>query len=143
MQGVAPPGVHIHFTVLSVNSSSSSASASPPLGKNLPENAAAAALDSQESTSEEQKEFHEWLLMRWRRKDERMNQFYRNGDFVEGATKNNTLSTGASESKDDFKRFVEIPVELKSGYEFLDMILYGIPIMASYTLYRLFHWLKV
>ncbi|UZJ52037.1 hypothetical protein CBS101457_001357 [Exobasidium rhododendri] len=132
MQGVAPPGVHIHFSILSINNPNSDAS--PPLGQNLPESAAAAALDSQDSSEEEKTKFHNWLLRRWRQKDERLNQFYKNGDFVEGDTKQADHTSSNSEG---FRRFVEIPVQLKSHVEFLDVLLYGAPIIIPYFIYRL------
>jgi lysocardiolipin and lysophospholipid acyltransferase len=133
MQGDAPPGVHMHFTIYPVNSTSAN---SPPLGRNLPKNAADAALDSQESTEEEKTEFDDWILKKWRQKDERMNQFYKNGDFVEGDTK--AQSSRSIAGKEEFKRYVEIPLELKTWNEFLDLFLYGGPIILLYLIYKCF-----
>jgi hypothetical protein len=135
MQGNSPPFVHMHFTILSVKDHSDSSSVSPPLGK-LPKNAASAAQDAEESTPEEKKVFDDWILKVWRQKDERMNQFYKNGDFVEGEHKSKTKQAG----KEDFSRFVEIPLELKGIKDFADMFLWGAPILVLYLLYKLIRW---
>lgn len=129
MQGNSPPYVHMHFTILSVKSNSDSSSISPPLGE-LPKNAASAAQDAQESTEEERKAFDDWLLKRWRQKDEQMNRFYKDGDFVEGEH-NHGQASGKS------KRFVEIPLKLKGPKDFADMFLWGAPIFVLYLIYKL------
>ena len=124
MQGNSPPAIHMHFTVYSIDPKAANA---PPLGT-LPDNAEAAALDSPESSPEQRKIFDDWLLKRWREKDERMNQFYKDGDFVQGTY------AGKAETR----RYVEIPVELKSLMEFVDLFLWGGPIALLYLLYKLF-----
>lgn len=126
MQGNSPPYVHMHFTILSVKSHSDSSSVGPPLGK-LPKNAASAAQDAEESSPEEKKAFDDWLLKRWRQKDEQMNQFYKVGDFVGGEHKKGQVSN----------RYVEIPLELKKLKDFGDMFLWGVPILVIYLLYKL------
>lgn len=131
MQGDSPPAVHIHFTILSLDpDAKSSSSISPPIGK-LPMNAAAASLSSEESSAEEKKIFDDWLLKRWRQKDEQMSRFYKEGDFVGGTYKETVDANKRS------KVFVEVPVELRSVREYIDMFLWGIPFLACYGIYRL------
>lgn len=132
MQGNSPPHIHMHFTILDVNKKDSdSTTSNAPLGV-LPKDANSAALDSQESSPEEKKEFDDWLLKRWRQKDAMMNQFYKNGDFIDGEYKNYQAGNK--------KRFVEIPLELKYTKDFFDMFLWGGPILLLYLIYKLFRW---
>jgi lysocardiolipin and lysophospholipid acyltransferase len=129
MQGNSPPYVHMHFSILSVKSHSDSSSVSPPLGK-LPKAAASAAQDSEESTPEEKKAFDDWLLKRWRQKDEQMNRFYEVGDFVEGEHQRGQATKRSN-------RYVEIPLELRTLKDFVDMFLWGAPVFVIYLLYKL------
>jgi 1-acyl-sn-glycerol-3-phosphate acyltransferase len=137
MQGVAPPAVHIHFTILSVNKSNANR---PPVGK-LPESGAQAA--SQESTEEEKKVFADWLLNRWRQKDEALSRFYVQGDFMEGtylSRRGKGEEARSGEVKGEVP-FVEIPVRLRSPLEFGHTIFWGLLLPLLWGLYKLYRLL--
>lgn len=142
MQGVGPPAVHMHFTVLSLQPSAANA---PPLGT-LPATAALAAKD--ESTPEEHAAFDSWLLNRWRQKDEQMSRFYRDGDFLGGAwhaehakSKAGPAFNGPEEMPASEKTaapvpYIEIPVRLINTTE-LWHLFWGFYVFAGfYALYR-------
>ncbi|PWN36298.1 uncharacterized protein FA14DRAFT_53918 [Meira miltonrushii] len=132
MQGVAPPAVHVHFTIYSLDQSSPNA---PPIGK-LSESAAKAA--EQDSTQEEKDAFSDWLLQRWREKDAMLTRFYKDGDFISGQylSKRGQLPKKADGKSDDIP-FVEIPVKLRNFFEFGDTIAWGVSIVLIWATYKI------
>lgn len=136
MQGVAPPAVHIHFTIYSLDQSSPNA---PPIGT-LPESGVKAA--EQDSTQAEKDAFSDWLLQRWREKDVRLTKFYKDGDFINGQylSKRGQLPKKAEGQSTDIP-FIEVPVRLRNLFEFGDTLAWGISIpliWATYKIIRLF-----
>lgn len=143
MQGVPPPAVHIHFTVLPARATDPQDHTSPPLGK-LPTSAAEAS--KQESSPEEKAQFEAWLLKRWRDKDDLMDRFYRDGDFVGGqygsapSSFNKTQDAGKQPKGD--RRYVEVPVHLRSVREFGDIICWGAPLWTGFFVYKAIQWMR-
>ncbi|PWN90411.1 acyltransferase-domain-containing protein [Acaromyces ingoldii] len=133
MQGVPPPAVHIHFTILPSRSTDPQDKISPPLGK-LPTDAAEAS--RQESSQEEKTRFEAWLLNRWRNKDDLMDRFYRDGDFVGGQYGRYKAMDDEGKRQPDDRQYVEVPVELKSIREFGDIICWAAPVWAGLLVYK-------
>lgn len=131
MQGVSPPAVHLHFTILSLNPSAPGA---PPLGK-LPETAALAA--KEESTPEERERFDAWLLSRWREKDDRMSKFYEVGDFLNG-----TYRSQSQEKHPNQPPFLEVPIRLMHRKEFADVFCCGYIIVIAWVFFKAFYAIK-
>jgi len=154
MDGVAPPNVHIHLTISRISSFvGSSASDSPPLGK-LPHSAKASP--ELLPTDEEKAAFEAWLLRRWRKKDDLLDRFYADGDFVGGAFARTAAAgeyrrpsapqlesapNGAAPAKAAKKdsasptatkeaKWVELPTELQSPLELGHVFCWFAPVIA-------------
>ncbi|KAK0520545.1 hypothetical protein OC834_006996 [Tilletia horrida] len=164
MDGVPPPNVHVHITISRISSFIAGGSDSPPLGK-LPKS----ARDSPKTlpTDEEKQMFEAWLLRRWRKKDDLMDRFYKDGDFVGGAfaqtaaageyrrpevirlesapngeapakaAKKESLSSG----KTGEMKWVEIPAELQSPIELGHVFCWFAPVFALYYAYKVVRFL--
>ncbi|KAK0543930.1 hypothetical protein OC845_005871 [Tilletia horrida] len=158
MDGVAPQSVHMHIIISRVSSFHTSGSDSPPLGK-LPRSARDSP--SQLPTEGEKREFDSWLLKRWRRKDELLDRFYRDGDFVGGAYAHSEAAgeyrrpavqlesapNGKAPAKVDKKeaavdiegsnKWVELPIEMQSPLAIGDVFCWFAPVFAIYFLVKL------
>lgn len=128
MQGVPPPFVHIHFSILDVSKL--------PIGKLL---AGTGSLATGDATDEEKKVFDEWTRQRWRKKDDMLDRFYRDGDFVGGAH-TRSVAARAKDAKADHSttEFAEIPVKLRSNMEFFDMFSGLVPITVAIVATRFY-----
>lgn len=157
MQGVPPPSVHISITLRRIAPSSPTAdvdnaakeSASMPIGdiSSLSKDASPRDLDPSEA---ERQIFDAWLLARWREKDELLDQFYKDGDFVGGAfvrnkneageyyrpAKDDTVGGGDGIKTESHKKYVSIPVALRSPLEVLDVYAYGLPLIVGWLVWR-------
>lgn len=157
MQGVPPPSVHISITLRRISPSSPTAdvdnaakeSASMPIGdiSSLSKDASPRDLDPSEA---ERQIFDAWLLARWREKDELLDQFYKDGDFVGGAfvrnkneageyyrpAKDDTVGGGDGIKTESHKKYVSIPVALRSPLEVLDVYAYGFPLIVGWLVWR-------
>lgn len=129
MQGVSPPAVHIHFTVLSLTPGSANA---PPIGM-LPDSGAQAA--AQESTQDEKDAFNQWLVNRWRQKDEMLTRFYRDGDFLGGAYLARRGKRGTVQGEQQVP-FIEIPVKLRHFWEFGHTVAWLAVVPLGWLLYK-------
>lgn len=71
-----------------------------------------------------------------------MDQFYSNGDFVQGSYQTRNKKGSIEEKRREKERlsFVEIPVELKSFREFGDVFCWGAPIWVGVLAYKLINW---
>ncbi|KAE8230107.1 hypothetical protein CF326_g4899 [Tilletia indica] len=155
MDGVPPPQVHVHIVISRISSFIANGTDSPPLGK-LPKS----ARDSPQllPTEEEKQAFETWLLNRWRKKDDKLEQFYKDGDFVGGAFAQSEAAgeyrrpqvvrlesapngkAPAKVSKDDTTggsgsmKWVELPMELQSPLEIGHVFCWFAPVVAIYLL---------
>ncbi|CAO1618018.1 unnamed protein product [Sympodiomycopsis kandeliae] len=140
MQGVPPPSVHLSFTIRNFSTTTSDANdaSTAPLG--------ALTKSQLEATESEKQVFDEWLLKRWREKDELMNEFYKNGDFVHSQFASNKKlagayyrqrDTGVKEEAEVTPYYVCIPVRLTSLVHWGDVFGWGIPVILGALLYKL------
>lgn len=160
MQGVPPPSVHISITLRRISSSDPDADATTmakeggqmPIGdiSKLSQDASPRDLDPSEA---ERQMFDSWLLTRWREKDDLMDRFYKDGDFVGGAFVRNKKEAGEyyRESEDDAvgggegiktekgRQYVCIPIALRSPLEIPQVYAYGLPLIAVWLAYL---WLR-
>lgn len=164
MQGVPPPSVHVSITIRNIK-------AGPP-----PLNLEHAAKDAGNmpvgdigsfdreichldlnAGELEKRAFDAWLLARWREKDDLMDGFYRNGDFVSGAFVRNKADAGeyyrpdetpspigSDTSKgirmDKQKQYVAVPIRPRRPFiEMMNNIAYGVPLFGGWAVWRTWH----
>ncbi|CEH12879.1 Lysophosphatidic acid acyltransferase LPAAT and related acyltransferases [Ceraceosorus bombacis] len=141
MQGVSPPYVHLHLRV--------SDAQSVPLGVVTPiKNSSGETTGVQDAMDEEKAAFDVWLREdRWRKKDDLMDRFYRDGDFVGGRHKRERQATGVDNStgkeiyvaKDS--SYVEIPVHLRGLREIGDLFCWFTPVFAGFASWHAYQYL--
>lgn len=165
MQGVPPPHVHISITIRGVTAGPSSPSSvedgtAAPIGELPPlAKASAKTLDASEH---DRQIFDQWLLKRWREKDDLLDEFYKNGDFVKGKfsgarnlageyyrenkgqlekTKNEDApgaqpgAGAALAEKQDY--FTIVPIGIKNLSDWLDLFAWGIPIWVGLLVWKI------
>lgn len=104
--GQAPPIVHIHFEKIELEK--------VPIG-------------SYELQEEEKTIFQEWMINKWREKDELMNGFYARGEFIDWKNKEDCHNIERVEvdmvtSLLDYVRLVSIPLILVFGLMALKLL---------------------
>lgn len=122
MQGVPPPFVHIHLSILDASKLPVGALSRSSGG------ATGSTAGPGDATEEEKVVFDEWVRNRWRQKDDLLDRFYADGDFVGGAHAR-AVAAGTSASGQS-NEFAEIPVRLRSNWEFLGLFS-SIPIVGA------------
>lgn len=91
--GVPPPGIHLHLRSYSVKYD-------VPLGR---ETLSKSTTTGSEATEAEKKEFDDWLLQRWREKD----------DMLERFLQEERLSGG---------EYVDVPIQLRNTKEVIKLL---------------------
>lgn len=91
--GIPPPAIHIHLHSYAVKYDL-------PIGKSSLSDSLTTGSETSES---ERKEFDDWLLARWREKDERMQLFLDEGRLSKG-------------------KYVDIPLTFGSGWEAAELL---------------------
>ncbi|KIO31945.1 hypothetical protein M407DRAFT_241659 [Tulasnella calospora MUT 4182] len=125
---VPPPELHIHMRMYQV-------------ARDVPIGDVGHAKDGNvgrgaEASEEEKKVFEEWLIRRWREKDDLLEAFYRTGRFFSG-NENPVESTAGEvegEGKGKMKGVdaVEIPLEVRSGMDILQAYCWFLPWVVWY-----------
>lgn len=141
MQGVSPPYVHIHLRI--------SDAQSVPLGLVRPITSSNGETTGVEDATEEEKAtFDTWLREdRWRKKDDLMDRYYRDGDFVGGKHKRDrqAASVGRSASKTIYvaedNSYVEIPVHLRGLREIGDLFCWFAPVLTGLAAWHAYGYL--
>jgi lysocardiolipin and lysophospholipid acyltransferase len=133
MQGVPPPRVHVHLRLYDV-------ARDVPIG--TPRGA-------EEANEAERAAFDQWLLARWREKDELMERQLTEGRFRASAEKpvasSVAIGSGKESKKWDEERAydkagsgtVEWPVRLNSKAEIFDAFCWFMPVVAGVAVWRL------
>lgn len=97
-RGVPPPIVHMHLKSYVVKYD-------VPIGR---ESLSSSTTTGADATEAEKKKFDAWLLRRWRDKDERLDLFLQEERLTKG------------------KKFVDIPVQMRSPYELVGLLVTAI-----------------
>ena len=97
-RGAPPPMIHMHLKSYNVKYQ-------VPIGRDTLSHSSTTGSDA---TPEEKKEFDDWLLQRWREKDDRLDLFLKTERLSEG------------------KQFVDIPVQLRSPMELAGLLVTAI-----------------
>ncbi|KAG8955404.1 hypothetical protein FRC04_008755 [Tulasnella sp. 424] len=126
---VPPPELHIHMRMYQV-------------ARDIPIGDAGSAKDGNvgrgaEAKPEETKVFEEWLIRRWREKDDLLETFYRTGRFFSGGEKPVESTAGGEKGKMAGGDAVEIPLEVRSGWDYLQAYCWFLPWIVWYE------WRKV
>jgi len=134
LDSVPPPAIHIHTRLYQVR-------------RDIPIGAVGSAGDGNvgrgaEASPEETKVFEEWLIRRWREKDDMLETFYRDGRFQSGGSlPAESSATAGDKAGEDVTRMngddtVVIPLELRSWTDALDAFCFSAPAVAVYALTR-------
>lgn len=140
MQGVPPPAVHMTCIITKVTSPSDSPGdaqndpSRPPLGL-LPPSGGASGTEQHAASEADKATFDQWLRDRWTLKDSMMDRFYRDGDFLNGAYAKQAAQDTGSGARDGY---LEIPLQLRSFFEFGDLFAWGFPIVFTVAATKLF-----
>lgn len=167
MQGVAPPAVHISITLRNISAKGTAADGSTmPIGnitagtpKPASTSDAAVAGEAEkareedteitdEANDEERDIFEAWLLERWREKDRLMDDFYENGDFLQGRFSGDRSVAGGyyrEPKKLDAKRgqeggkkyYLTVKTRVKTLAHIGDCLGWFIPVILGWMLWKL------
>ena len=135
IQGVPPPQVHVHLRLYDV-------------AKDIPIGTPRGAEEANEA---ERKVFEQWLLTRWREKDQLMEMQLTEGRFkssTETPAASSVAISGKGSKKWDEERAggkggaVEWPVRLNSSSEIMSAFNWFAPVVAGTALWKLVGWAR-
>ncbi|KDN37273.1 acyltransferase-domain-containing protein [Tilletiaria anomala UBC 951] len=128
VQGVPPPAVHMNCIISKVPSRAdplardAQAMRVPPVGA-LPPSSEASGADAYQPSEAEREAFDLWLRKRYQLKDQLMDRFYQDGDFVRGAYKmQQRQGAGQAKSPDLATQYVELPTRLRNVGDLIQTI---------------------